>query len=232
METLRKTADFLVRANVRERNFDADSKITPEEFAELKEKVTDTLIDLAVKLGASAAGGAVAGAGVAAGAYAAVGTFATASTGAAISGLTGVAARNATLAWLGGGTLASGGGGIAGGTAALANIAFAPLAILPAIVMSVKAYKQGVRVGNAIAEMDVSEAEMGKHKAELKAIGQRVQEESKAIHEVERNLKFLLDTASLEVLDDVYRVATAATSLAELLDLDDGSDPAGADVSA
>lgn len=42
-------------------------------------------------------------------------TFGTASTGAAISSLTGVAATNAALAWLGGGTLAAGGAGIAGG---------------------------------------------------------------------------------------------------------------------
>lgn len=47
-------------------------------------------------------------------------TFGTASTGAAISSLTGVAATNAALAWLGGGTLALGGGGIAAGNAFLA----------------------------------------------------------------------------------------------------------------
>lgn len=47
-------------------------------------------------------------------------TFGTASTGAAISTLSGAAATNAALAWLGGGTLAAGGGGMAGGTAFLA----------------------------------------------------------------------------------------------------------------
>lgn len=44
----------------------------------------------------------------------------TAGTGAAISGLSGVAATNAALAWLGGGTLAAGGAGVAGGEALLA----------------------------------------------------------------------------------------------------------------
>ena len=43
----------------------------------------------------------------------------TASTGTAISSLSGAAATNATLALLGGGTLAAGGGGMAAGTAAL-----------------------------------------------------------------------------------------------------------------
>ncbi len=47
---------------------------------------------------------------------------ATASTGTAISGLSGAALTNATLAWIGGGTLASGGGGMAAGTALLTTV--------------------------------------------------------------------------------------------------------------
>lgn len=67
-----------------------------------------------------------AGAGVVAavlGPHAAMGvatTFGVASTGAAVSSLTGAAATNAALAWLGGGTLAAGGGGVAAGEALLA----------------------------------------------------------------------------------------------------------------
>ena len=52
-------------------------------------------------------------------------TVGTASTGTAISSLSGVAARNATLAWLGGGTLAAGGLGIAGGAIVLGAIGIA-----------------------------------------------------------------------------------------------------------
>ncbi|GAB3447168.1 hypothetical protein [Insolitispirillum peregrinum] len=47
-------------------------------------------------------------------------TFGTTSTGTAISTLSGAAATNAALAWLGGGALASGGGGMAAGEAFLA----------------------------------------------------------------------------------------------------------------
>ena len=47
-------------------------------------------------------------------------TFGTASTGTAISALSGAAAQSAALAWLGGGSLATGGGGMAAGTAFLA----------------------------------------------------------------------------------------------------------------
>lgn len=46
-------------------------------------------------------------------------TFGVASTGTAISALSGAAATNAALAWLGGGTIALGGGGIAAGNALL-----------------------------------------------------------------------------------------------------------------
>lgn len=50
-----------------------------------------------------------------------------ASTGAAISGLYGAAATNATLAWFGGGALAAGGGGVAAGAMTLGAIVAAPL---------------------------------------------------------------------------------------------------------
>ena len=69
-------------------------------------------------LGSAAVG--TAGSFAAAGAAnAAVAALATASTGTAISSLSGAAAVNATLAVLGGGTLAAGGGGVALGTAVL-----------------------------------------------------------------------------------------------------------------
>lgn len=51
-------------------------------------------------------------------------TFGTASTGTAISSLTGVAATNAATAWIGGGAIAAGGGGMAAGTVVLTAIPF------------------------------------------------------------------------------------------------------------
>lgn len=70
------------------------------------------------EIGGGAAGGAF-GVGIATlGPTAAMGvatTFGVASTGTAISSLSGAAATNAALAWLGGGTLAAGGGGMAAG---------------------------------------------------------------------------------------------------------------------
>lgn len=57
----------------------------------------------------------------------AVKAFTAASTGSALSSLGGVAASKATLAWLGGGSLAAGGFGATGGMVALGGIALAPL---------------------------------------------------------------------------------------------------------
>ncbi len=75
------------------------------------------------------------GAAVAFGAYNGTMLLASASTGTAISTLSGVAATNATLAWLGGGSIAAGGGGMALGTMVLGAVAIGPaLAIFGHIV--------------------------------------------------------------------------------------------------
>lgn len=75
------------------------------------------------------------GAALAFGAYNGTMLLATASTGTAISTLSGAAATNATLAWLGGGSIAAGGGGIALGTMVLGGIVAGPaLAIFGHIV--------------------------------------------------------------------------------------------------
>ena len=73
------------------------------------------------------------------GAYLGVGALATASTGTAISGLSGAAATNATLAWLGGGSLASGGLGMAGGMAVMGGLVAGPLLAIGGSIFASKA---------------------------------------------------------------------------------------------
>lgn len=80
------------------------------------------LQDAGLGLGAGLGGGAA----LAFGAYNGTMLLATAGTGTAISSLGGVAATNATLAWLGGGTLAAGGYGMAGGMMVLGGIVAGP----------------------------------------------------------------------------------------------------------
>lgn len=64
--------------------------------------------------------------------------FASASTGTAIATLSGAAATNATLAWFGGGSLAAGGLGMAGGTAVLGGIVAGPVLAVAGFIMAAK----------------------------------------------------------------------------------------------
>lgn len=95
--------------------------LTEQEYIELKRGLT-----VSVALEKGIATGAAAGALTGMGAYGSVGLLASASTGTAISTLSGAAAKSATLAWLGGGSLASGGLGMAGGTMVLGGIVTGP----------------------------------------------------------------------------------------------------------
>ncbi|WP_326563865.1 hypothetical protein [Micromonospora peucetia] len=81
---------------------------------------------------------AAAGNGLSVVAYATVAKVATASTGTAINALSGAAAKNATLAAIGGGAKAAGGGGIAAGVLRL-NIITAVPAVALSVGMMVKA---------------------------------------------------------------------------------------------
>jgi hypothetical protein len=90
-----------------------------------------------------------------------VGLFGTASTGAAISGLSGAAAWNATLAWLGGGSLAAGGGGMALGTIVLGGIAVGPALMIGGFMVAgqgeealTKARDYEKQVNNEVAKIE------------------------------------------------------------------------------
>lgn len=87
----------------------------------------------------------------------------TAATGTAISKLSGAAAQRATLAWLGGGAVAAGGGGVAVGSAVLAGVAIAPAVLVGGFVMAhqgekarTRAKKYAARVKRACAEIEAA----------------------------------------------------------------------------
>lgn len=84
-------------------------------------------------------GGTAAGTLTAIGALGGVVTFGTASTGTSIALLSGIAAKNATLAFLGGGSIAVGGLGVAGGTAILGGLVAGPALAVMGLVVGAKA---------------------------------------------------------------------------------------------
>lgn len=100
--------------------------------------IKNTVLEMQEVLGggiAALGSGALAGFGALGG----VGMLASASTGTAIASLSGAAATNATLAWLGGGSLAAGGFGMAGGMAVLGGIVAGPVLAVGGMIMASKA---------------------------------------------------------------------------------------------
>lgn len=117
-----------------------------------------------------AAAGAAVGSAAAYATFVATASFGTASTGAAISGLSGVAATNATLALLGGGTLAAGGAGVSGGTMVLAGIIAAPTIILLAGGLFWIAKRNRKQQQEFAAKLDEAEAELAATRPGVEAL--------------------------------------------------------------
>ena len=111
-------------------------RIDSQSFTELRE-----MSGYASSIVSGIAGGAVGGALAAFGAYSGAMAFGAASTGTAIAALSGAAATNATLAFLGGGSLAAGGLGMAGGMAVLGGLVAGPALAIMGFVLGAKASK-------------------------------------------------------------------------------------------
>lgn len=130
-ENLYKSLTRIQEKFDRIRNIPSEKKLKYEKFKRVRlcwkqqaEKIDKDYKDIAVKSVSSGAAGVGVGVTVVTmGPTVAMGvatTFGVASTGTAISTLSGAAATNAALAWLGGGALATGGGGMIAGEAFLA----------------------------------------------------------------------------------------------------------------
>lgn len=119
-------------------------------------------------------------------AYGSVGLLGTASTGTAIAGLSGAAATNATLAWLGGGSLAAGGLGMAGGTVVLGGIVAAPVLLVGGLVMASKAEKAKEDALSNWSKAQAAKEAMEAAEVATKAIGRKadkVQRVLKRLHD-------------------------------------------------
>lgn len=125
-------------------------------------------------------GGQAVGAAYAAGqgTVALVGLFGTASTGTAIGGLSGAAAWNATLAWLGGGSLAAGGGGMAMGTLVLGGVALGPALMIGGFVLGGEGEKALTKAREYEAKVKTESAKLEASEDFLKQVHQRIAEVS------------------------------------------------------
>lgn len=121
-----KNVDFKETEGLEELN---KMTVDKQDFEEMK-----SLVNFAGSIAGGAVAGTAGGALAAFGAYGAAQALAVASTGTAISSLSGVAATNATLAFFGGGSIAAGGLGVAGGTAVLGGLVAGPALLMMGLV--------------------------------------------------------------------------------------------------
>ena len=161
---------------------DENLRVSSDEILEIREvtiRMEEAVGGTAGALGSGALAGLAA--------YGSVGLLGTASTGTAIAGLSGAAATNATLAWLGGGSLAAGGFGMAGGAAVLGGIVAAPVLLVGGLMMASKAEeaKENARSNQfkaqAAAEVmetaEVAARAIGRKANEIRKVLKRLQED-------------------------------------------------------
>ncbi len=217
MKTTRKSIAFIQKAKLKNPGIISDAEIRMEDMAKLDQVYEDILKSLA-GTGGSIAGGAGVGALTLIGAYGLVGAFGTASTGAAISGLSGVAATNATLAWFGGGALAAGGLGMTAGATVLGGIVAAPAVVAFGLFKKHEANKLEKAVAEKVQKLKLEGAKIDSESAKLSAVRQRISEVSKTITHLTTELRSALHIADPDKPEDVYRVAQLAKALRAALD--------------
>ncbi len=137
-------------------------------FTELEE-----MSGMALTVAGSTVAGTAGGALTAFGAYSAAMTFASASTGTAIASLSGAAASNATLAFFGGGSIASGGLGVAGGTAVLGGLVAGPALLVMGLAAGKQAEKKLDQAYANQAEAERMAAELDAASLQCEAIRRR-----------------------------------------------------------
>jgi hypothetical protein len=213
LKTLGETARFLRNARVRERTDGPSAKLEAPQLAQWEAASVNALQVLA-----GAGSGGLVGASTAAGVYGLVGLLGTASTGTAISTLTGIAASNATLAWLGGGAVAVGGGGVAVGTAVLGGVVAGPVLLATGIGLCVSASRFETKAEKRIAEMKIAQEEMKARGSMLGQVIRRAHELAESITKTESTVRDLLRRARNGKPETAYDLFKAAKTLAMLID--------------
>lgn len=163
MTTVGRFVDFIERnigkAKQSEKDFlEGLEGISVQQIKEYKTAVVEA--EQFFKGGTKAIGAAAAGYG---GAMSLATSVGVASTGTLIGGLSGAAAWNATLAWLGGGSLVTGGGGMALGSLVLGGITVGPAVLIGGFVLAgegekalTKAWQYNAEVNTAIVKIEAA----------------------------------------------------------------------------
>lgn len=145
----------------------------PQSSIDIRELKAVSLHAQQIMLGGGA--GALGGATLAFGAWGLAGVIGTASTGTAIGTLSGVAATNATLAWLGGGAVSAGGLGVTGGAAVLGGLAVIPAAVVAMYFGQNQAKQKLNEARNFRDNVEVFVAEINSYIAQLAEVNKGAQ---------------------------------------------------------
>ena len=143
------------KAKVKEYELLTSIDVTPEQVKELE--TVNMNASTALKTLTVSGGSAIA---VVMGVPALVTQFAAASTGTAIASLHGAAATNAVFAWLGGGSIASGGMGVAGGMAVLGTLTGVVALASASVVATAYFAKKHTEATQYLADMKEMKAKM------------------------------------------------------------------------
>ncbi len=146
-----------------------------------------------------------------------------ASTGTAISGLSGAAAWNATLAWLGGGSLAAGGGGMALGTLVLGGITVGPALAVAGFVIGGQGEKALTKAEEYRAKANVEIAKLDEARDFLKQVKRRINELGYLVKDINDRAFFALNELESRPFDKdrdgakFQQVASFIRALAEIM---------------
>ncbi len=177
--------------------------------------------------GAGAAGGAAAFA-----VYGGVMSLAAASTGTPIAALSGAAAYNATMAAIGGGSLAAGGLGIAGGAMVLGGVVAAPILAVAGWAYNAHAekalshaYKTSDQVDEAMAKMELARQQFQKTSIYVSKIQEATQKIYLTFSHYFDDLKEMdafisnngdisqIEDKTIQVIENGYKVAAILTDI-------------------
>ena len=166
-----------------------------EEWVTLRSEIAQSI---SLGVGGAAAPGATAAGGGAL--YTAAGLFGVSSTGTRIAGLSGAAAHSARLAWIGGGAVATGGGGVALGSTILnlltkANVVTAPLGLGVAAWQIKKVHDLEKEVAVKLEEFAEAEIKLGRKIMAMQNSVPRLREIQESIESTDRALQDLLSKA-------------------------------------
>ena len=213
MEVMGRAVAFLEKAKLKQRNLSVEFELPIEQLSAFAGAAMSAH-EAALGLQQSA----MAGAATAAGAYGLVGLLASAGTGTAIASLSGAAAQSATLAWLGGGALAAGGGGVALGTTVLGGLVVGPALAVAGFIVGAKVSEFSNEVERQITLLTSDAGVKEQFIVKLVALRQRIGEVMSTTDGLAHQLDLSVRSADPAVHKDAHSVLKIAVRLGELLE--------------